>query len=354
MATIQKLARKGGAKYRVQIRRQGHKTASRIFDRKKDAELWARKLEGDTDALDSLPGTESRRRSVTQAIDAYMLVYSGRDPALVGRLHWWRIEAGHLSLERLTAATIRDALRKLGETRTPATGNRYLAAISAVCRWAIKEQWLNRNPARGIERQREAAGCTVWLTDKQRGALLTACDVSEWPDLGLLVRMALSTGARRGELLALRWSDLDLKKGLAHVPDSKSGEPRMLPLIQQVQDLLSGRAVPDDHEVLLFKSQHDPYTPIEIRTPWDKARAAAGLPDFRFHDLRHSCASYLAMNGATLLEIADVLGHKTLAMVKRYSHLSTGHKTALITRVLSKVGERIDDQEQVDDQERGA
>ena len=60
------------------------------------------------------------------------------------------------------------------------------------------------------------------------------------------------------------------------------------------------------------------------------------------------------MNGATLLEIADVLGHKTLAMVKRYSHLSTGHKTALITRVLSKVGERIDDQEQVDDQERGA
>jgi integrase len=113
----------------------------------------------------------------------------------------------------------------------------------------------------------------------------------------------------------------------------------MLPLIQQVRDLLESRAVPDD-STLLFRSAHDPHIPVEIRTPWDKAREAAGLPDFRFHDLRHSCASYLAMNGATLLEIADVLGHKTLAMVKRYSHLSTSHKTALIDRVLSKVGEQ--------------
>lgn len=350
MATIQKLERRNGTKYRVQIRRQGHKNVSRIFDRKKDAELWARKLEGDTDALDSLPGTESRRRTVAQAIDTYMLGYSGRDNALAGRLHWWHIEVGHLSLERLTAATIRDALRKLATDRTSATCNRYLAALSAVCRWAVKAEWMARNPARGIERQREAPGRTVWLTDKQRGALLTACDASEWPDLGLLVRMALSTGARRGELLALRWSDLDLDKGLAHVRDSKSGEPRMLPLIQQVQDLLKPRAVPGG-DGLLFPSLNDPSVPIEIRTPWEKAREAAGLPDFRFHDIRHSCASYLAMNGATLLEIADVLGHKTLAMVKRYSHLSTSHKTALITRVLSKVGEQVD--EQVDEQAEG-
>ena len=67
---------------------------------------------------------------------------------------------------------------------------------------------------------------------------------------------------------------------------------------------------------------------------WNAARKAAGLVDFRFHDLRHSCASYLAMNGASLLEIADVLGHKTLAMVKRYSHLSTDHKAALVSRVM--------------------
>src|SRR5690606_10967215 len=92
---------------------------------------------------------------------------------------------------------------------------------------------------------------------------------------------------------------------------------------------------------LIFRHPRDPKRPDMhgMRVAWEAAREAAELPDFRFHDLRHSCASYLAMNGASLLEIADVLGHKTLAMVKRYSHLSTSHKAELVERVLGKVVE---------------
>ncbi len=109
------------------------------------------------------------------------------------------------------------------------------------------------------------------------------------------MKIALSTGARLGEIQSLRWDDLDLKKGLAQLRTSKSGE-----------------------------------RPFHFRPHWERAVKVAELGNFRFHDLRHSCASYLAMNGASLLEIADVLGHKTLAMVKRYSHLSTAHKQSLI------------------------
>jgi integrase len=78
---------------------------------------------------------------------------------------------------------------------------------------------------------------------------------------------------------------------------------------------------------------HNPQQPIDLRTPWEAALRQAGIEDFRWHDLRHSCASYLAMNNATLADIAEVLGHKTLSMVKRYSHLSEAHTSKVIARM---------------------
>ncbi len=76
---------------------------------------------------------------------------------------------------------------------------------------------------------------------------------------------------------------------------------------------------------------------FDIRKSWEQSRRKANLEDFHFHDLRHSCASYLAMNGATLLEIAEVLGHKTLDMVKRYSHLAESHTAGVVERMNHKI-----------------
>ncbi|WP_188656297.1 site-specific integrase, partial [Roseibium aquae] len=83
--------------------------------------------------------------------------------------------------------------------------------------------------------------------------------------------------------------------------------------------------------------RRDGMAPIDIRTAWENARDAAGLVDFRFHDIRHSTASYLAMNGASLVEIAEVLGHRTLQMVRRYAHLSESHVKELVQSVNDKV-----------------
>lgn len=350
MATIQKLARKNGtSKYRVLIRRQGHPTATKVFRTKKEAEEWQRKIEGDLDQLDDLPGVEARRRTLGQAIDGYMLEYQGQDTARAGRLSWWKDNYGDRRLSTINQATIKEALKSLGKSRTrkasgeeegddqplkgrsAATLNRHQAAIAVVLKWAIEQRWITKNPALAISRQKEPGGRVRFLSEEERTGLLAACAASEWPDLLLFVKIALSTGARLGEIRGLRWSDLDLKKGLAHLRTSKSGEPRMLPLIEPIRLALEAKPRPIDRG-LIFRSPHAADRPFNFRPHWEKAVAAAELGNFRFHDLRHSCASYLAMNGASLLEIADVLGHKTLAMVKRYSHLSTAHKQGLVAR----------------------
>ena len=88
---------------------------------------------------------------------------------------------------------------------------------------------------------------------------------------------------------------------------------------------------------LLFPGTLNKNKPIDLRTPFEKALKTAGINDFRWHDLRHCCASYLAMNGASLGEIAEVLGHKTLSMVKRYSHLSDSHVSGVVSRMNQKI-----------------
>jgi integrase len=338
--------------WRAQIRKTGHEPIGKTFDSKALAREWAETMEGDREAIDAFPDAEARRRTVGIAIDAYMLAYSGRDEGIVSRLAWWKANYGAVPLAQFTPAKRNDGLRDLslerakhcngpGRTmkalpraKSPATLNRYAQAISSVLSWCVDEGWLAKNPLLGLKRRKEPRGRVRYLDDAERTALLAACDESEWSDLALLVKLALSTGARRGELLALRWQDIDLKAGLARVPQTKNDEPRVLPLVEPVRKLLEAKARPIKGG-LLFPARHDATQPnTSCRLHWNAAVKAAALVDFRFHDLRHSCASYLAMNGATPLEIGDVLGHKTLAMVRRYSHLSAAHKQKLVERVL--------------------
>lgn len=354
MATITKLP---SGSWRAQIRKAGHRPISKTFDKKGAAREWAERMEGNKDDIDAFPDAEARRRTVGGAIDAYMLEYSGRDQGVISRLSWWKANYGDVTLATLSQAKVKDALRDLSRAKamsgtgrggpvrslsrkkSPATINRYRQALSSVLSWCVEQSWIAANPVLGIRKLREPRGRVRWLSDDERKALFEACAKSEWKDLGLLVRLALSTGARRGELLALRWTDIALRKGLAHVGRTKNDEPRILPLVESLRIELEKRPRPIKRG-LLFPSPRDseqPYT--DARKHWNAAVKAAGIKDFRFHDLRHSCASYLAMNGATLIEIGDVLGHKTLAMVRRYSHLSTEHKQKLAERVLGEVVE---------------
>ncbi len=119
---------------------------------------------------------------------------------------------------------------------------------------------------------------------------------------------------------------------MAHVGHSKNGDPKLLPLVPAVvEQLVQFAGKPD---ALVFGSARDAERAFSVEPHWQAALKAAGIENCKFHDLRHSCASYLAQNGATLLEIGDLLGHRTASMTRRYSHLASSHRAALVNRVL--------------------
>jgi integrase len=127
-----------------------------------------------------------------------------------------------------------------------------------------------------------------------------------------IVTLALSTGMRRGEILDLKWENFDLQDRRITLVRTKNGECRVVSLVGRAYKLIREiyLKLEPDKGALLFSSPHNSNQPVSIRTAWDTAVRKAKLENFRFHDLRHSTASYLAMIGASLLEIADILGHK--------------------------------------------
>lgn len=146
----------------------------------------------------------------------------------------------------------------------------------------------------------------------------------------------MTTGARRGELEGLRWRDVDLERGEALVHRSKNGDAKLLPLTPAVvEELRRFVGAPDQ---LIFASKRRPNQAHKVVPNWKVALREAGVRDFHIHDARHGSASSLARNGATLLEIADVLRHRQLTVTKRYSHLCSDHKKALVKRVMGNVG----------------
>ncbi|TKW61108.1 MAG: site-specific integrase [Blastochloris viridis] len=203
--------------------------------------------------------------------------------------------------------------------------------------------WTGSNPVSSIQRVTKINNSRVrFLSDSERDVLLKACRASPNNQLYPIVVFALSTGARHTEILNLTLDDINLERGQAILRETKNGETRSIPIVRYLNTLLVEHIkwvnafyeinAPKEHKKFLFPCS-DGLAPIQIRKAWENARDKSGIKDFRFHDLRHSAASYLAMNGATLLEIADVLGHKTLQMVKRYSHLSESHTSTVVSKM---------------------
>jgi integrase len=221
----------------------------------------------------------------------------------------------------------------------PGTVAHYFSVLSHLCSIAVREwEWLDDNPVRRITKPREPRGRVRFLSDDERTRLLAVCQAHRNPRLSPLVLLALSTGMRKMELLSLRWSAVDLARRVITVEQTKNGERRTIPLtdtaIQALRQLGKVRRL---DTALLFPAHRKPQVPMDVDTVWQTVCKRAELVDFRFHDLRHSCASYLAMSGASLLDIATILGHKTLSMAQRYSHLSEQHTAGVLQRMTQTV-----------------
>ena len=358
MASIQKRVNKAGdVSYRVQVRIKGRPTETATFARLTDARQWAQQTEADIRRGKYFQTSEARKHTMSETIDRYfkdVLIHKENPVNQRTYLEWWRAQIGVYALSDITAALIvekRNALvgskNKFGREIGSATANRYTQALGHVYTIASKEWgWTTENPVQNITKFKESRGRVRFLSDGERVALLNACKESENEYLYTVVVLALSTGARKMELLGLKWEDIDFKRGLIILHETKNDERRSIPLQGHAKTLLEERKANRiegcqyvfPSKRIKFDMKNNPiYKPIDIRKAWENVLKSSGISDFRFHDLRHSAASYLAMNGATLTEIAEVLGHKTLQMVKRYAHLSEGHTTKVVGSMNEKI-----------------
>jgi integrase len=349
MATIRKRTTKDGkTRYQAIIRLQ-EGSDSKAFSNKTAAKKWAAKVENEIRLGTYIKQQESSKHTVGELIDRYL-----KDPHFLSKkdrrsrerhLKFWKDRIGDKRLSDVSRALIIEVRDELaagktpkGNVRAPATVNRFLAAISHCFSKGVEWEWLDANPCKGVSRMTEPKGRTRFLSDAERESLLKAAKEID-PTLHTIIVLALSTGARRGEIMDLEWSDIHWKENFAVLRDTKNKEHRAMPLVGYSMELLkehrdTNRQLTDK---LVFPHPGDRDRPWNFESVWRKVRKAAEIEDFRFHDLRHSAASYLAMNGASAAEIAEVLGHKTLQMVKRYSHLSNDHVSSVVEKMNSKI-----------------
>lgn len=155
-------------------------------------------------------------------------------------------------------------------------------------------EWTDVNLVAGVRKPREPRGRDRYLKGDERERLLAACASSTSADLYAIVIIAMSTGMRQGEITSLQWSDVDLIAGFVSLSQTKNGERRAVPLVGPALHALKARVIQLNGEsALVFPGTTNTGRPIDIRTPWETALRRASISNFRFHDLRHSAASYM-------------------------------------------------------------
>lgn len=355
MATIEKIQRQSGTVYKAKVRKQGHPTTTRTFKTRTAAKRWAAKFEGEIEEGDAGITLEGQKHSLSDAIKQYreQLLPDLRPETrrkYEQHLDFWEPKLGHLRLfdcrpEKI--ATVRDELTATG--KAPATVNRYMATLAAVFAATVKRwHWLQVSPMQQIAKPVERNSGTRYLSDDELQRLLAACRESTSPDLYLAVVLSITTGARQGEILGLRWRDVDLSTGVlylrADADTVTKGSVRSVPIAAVALPLLKSRQEAQQKAQegkvqqirdrgLVFPSRVSRMQPVLLHRPWTTAVNRAGIESFRWHDLRHSAASFLAKSGASLIEIGAILGHKSANTTKRYSHLTQQHTHDLVRKL---------------------
>jgi len=334
------------------LRVKGHKSLYRTFLRKTDAKLWLTQEKAHMQKGTYLDSYELNKNTLNDALSKFISEETVKQSRVV-HLNRWKNEIGHKTLSLISEIPINSITTKWrnfgfeGKNLGAATINAHIHSLSVLFEHCRRWGWIKVNSARLARKYEETDGRVRYLTENEREALLRACKSSSYKPLELIVTLALSTGMRKEELLSLQWHQVDLSNGVVILHKTKNKTKRRVYIRGQALELLRGYSkIRKIDSAFLFPAQFPspinaknstPQTErhFDIRKSWKAACKRAELKDFRFHDLRHSCASYLAMNGASTLEIAEVLGHRTLEVVKRYAHLSDSH-TAMVVEKMNR------------------
>lgn len=318
--------------YQVQIRRRGYPSVTKMFPSLKEAEAWSRLIESEMDRGIFQDRTEAERNTLGDILQRYMQEISPRKKS--GAIEAIRIKRflinENLCLYKASSLTGK-LLSSWRDNRlkevSGSTVNRELNLLSHAINIARKEWGIHvPNPIELIQRPRENKARQRRLSPSEELRLIEALDESSRDCVGKfktgtrntwikpVMLFALETAMRRGEILSLKWCNINLANRTATLPDTKNGERRVVPLSSKAIQILNsiprsidGRAFPISEEAL--------------KHGFTRLCQRAGIEDLHFHDLRHEATSRLFEKELSLMEVASITGHRTLQMLQRITHL---------------------------------
>ena len=329
MASIQKR----NSSFRVRITRQGKSTLSATFYSRLEAAQWAKQTEAQLRLglyeESGIPLQPHHEVLFELAAKHYMKTHTIHKKIIrceTSRLQILIKRWGNLPIskvDKFSVVSLRDDLLKMG--RSGETINHYFNTISKLFQM-LNDEWELEipNPIKGIRRMPPSKGRSKRVNLELESLLLYGCDQLSLPLLCSIIQFALQTGMRRGELMGLTWADIDLSNRKVYLHQTKNGEPRQVPLTRQAMALLE--SLPKDCERVF------PMGMSALRSQFERLKrhlkqgwygfGANPFSDLRFHDFRHEALSRLSDAGLNVIELSHISGHKTLAMLKRYTHPS--------------------------------
>ena len=314
--------RNRNGKWQARIQRQGQVPVSKSFGTRQDAERWARQVEAQMDQGKFVSLRLDERTTFGELVTRYMAevtpLMKSAEADLIRLAALKRNPLCKLSMVALTPTRVAEFRDQRLKLVSGGTVIRELAYISSVINHARREWGINiDNPVRLVRKPPTPQGRNRTVNEAEMLLILDALTprptrrVSPW--MKPLVELAVETAMRRGELLGLRWEHIDFSSRVAHLPVTKNGEGRYVPLSSRATAILEG--LPRSLPGYVF-----PIKPQTVAAAFMKASKRAGLGDVRFHDLRHTATTVMASKLPNVIELAAVTGHKSLAMLKRYYH----------------------------------
>ena len=345
MATITKTP---SSTWKAVIRKRGWPTSIKTFRTKRDAQDWARRTEDEMVRGVYIDRADSDRLLLNKALDRYLREVSSTKKPSTHSAEQHKAKAlkanlGAYSLAAITpdrVAEYRDERLEAGKSAS--TVRLELSLLSHLFTIAIKE-WrvgLFYNPVANIRKPAPAKGRDRRLSADEEQVLLKTCDKHSNPMLGWIARIALHTGMRAGEIKSLTRRQVNLQKRTAHLSDTKNGSARTVPLTREAVNVfceaLSNPVRPFDTDLIFWgePGRDGNRRPYEFRPAWHRALKKAGIMGFRFHDLRHEAVSRLVEAGLGDQEVAAISGHKSMQMLRRYTHLRAEDLVERLDQVL--------------------
>jgi integrase len=346
MATVKKKVNKKGTVYRVDWYDPEGRRHRKDFELKKDADAYRGKIDAakkENRYHDVFDVKKETQVTFNDLADRYVENY--QDQKCFAHLKRYLVNEyrevfGPRRLSEITyldLETYRNQRKRTptwaGKPRTDATVNREISILQHILHKGVEWGLLETSPFNKGSRLilKENNHRLRFLTETEIEALLKECP----PYLGAIVETALNTGMRRGELLSLKWEQI--RNGQIYLTKTKSNKARQIPVNDRLAEVF--------REVRRGNQLKSPYVFCdskgrrfyEVRRSFASARQRAGIDDFRFHDLRHTFASHLVMNGVSLKAVQELLGHADIKMTMRYAHLSQAHLREAVA-VLNQIG----------------